>query len=265
MVIHLQDRSLLKISGEDSQSFLQSQFTNDIDSISSEEIQINAYCQHQGKILALLWVFIKNDNFYLSFPQELKEIVLSKLNMFKLMSKVSIEDVSLQINQYGLIDEKVEGCMKLKNNLSLFTTRKTLESSVDINLWEKACIDNDLPEIYLKNSEQFIPQALNLDIDETGVSFTKGCYPGQEVVARMHYLGKPKRRLFYFSSKSEATIGDLINVKDSKSLRPSGVILRVAKIDENYHLLATFEIQHINELAYLNGDHEKPLMIVDAK
>jgi len=185
--------------------------------------------------------------------------------MFKLMSKVTIEDVSLQINQYGLIDEKFDGNMKLKNNLSLFTTRKTLDSNFDSSLWEKACIDNGLPEIYLKNSEQFIPQALNLDIDETGVSFTKGCYPGQEVVARMHYLGKPKRRLFYFSSKSEATIGDLINVKDSKSLRPSGVILRVAKIDENYHLLATFEIQHINELAYLNGDHEKPLMIVDAK
>ena len=265
MIIHLKDRALLKISGEDSQSFLQSQFTNDIDSISSEEIQINAYCQHQGKILALLWVFTKNGNFYLSFPQELTEIVISKLSMFKLMSKVTIEDVSLQINQYGLIDEKFDGSMRLRNNLSLLTTRKTLESSVDINLWEKACIDNNLPDIHLKTSEQFIPQALNLDIDEIGISFTKGCYPGQEVVARMHYLGKPKRRLFHFSSKSEANIGDLINVKDSKSLKSSGVILRVAKIDENYHLLATFEIQHINELAYLNGDHEKPLMIVDAK
>ena len=265
MKVNLKDRSLLKVSGPDAKAFLQSQLTNDIDSLTEDKLQINAYCQHQGKIIALLWVFIKNDNFYLSFPKDLNEIVLSKLNMFKLMSKVTIEDFSLQINQYGLIDEKLDGSMEIRNNLSLLTTRKTLESSVDINLWEKACIDNDLPEIYLKNSEQFIPQALNLDIDETGVSFTKGCYPGQEVVARMHYLGKPKRRLFYFSSKSEATIGDLINVKDSKSLRPSGVILRVAKIDENYHLLATFEIQHINELAYLNGDHEKPLMIVDAK
>jgi len=265
MIIHLKDRALLKISGEDSQSFLQSQLTNDIDSISSEEIQINAYCQHQGKILALLWVFTKNGNFYLSFPQELTEIVISKLSMFKLMSKVTIEDVSLQINQYGLIDEKVEGCMRLRNNLSLLTTRKTLESSVDINLWEKACIDNNLADIHLKTSEQFIPQALNLDIDEIGISFTKGCYPGQEVVARMHYLGKPKRRLFHFSSKSEANIGDLINVKDSKSLKSSGVILRVAKIDENYHSLATFEMQHINHSAYLNDDDNEPLMIVDAK
>ena len=265
MIIKLELRALIKISGIDATNFLQSQFSNDIKSINPDQIQLNAYCQHQGKIMALLWVFIKNDSFYLSFPKELKEIVLSKLNMFKLMSKVTIEDVSLQINQYGLIDEKVEGCMKLKNNLSLFTTRKTLESNFDINLWEKACIDNNLPDIHLKTSEQFIPQALNLDIDETGVSFTKGCYPGQEVVARMHYLGKPKRRLFHFSSKSEANIGDLINVKDSKSLKSSGVILRVAKIDENYHSLATFEMQHINHSAYLNDDDNEPLMIVDAK
>jgi len=214
--------------------------------------------------MALLWVFIKNDSFYLSFPKELKGLILSKLNMFKLMSKVNIEDVSLEINQYGLIDEKLDGSMRLRNNLSLLTTRKTLESSVDINLWEKACIDNELPEIYLNTSDKFIPQALNLDIDEIGVSFTKGCYPGQEVVARMHYLGKPKRRLFHFSSKYESTTGDLINVKDSKSLKSSGVILRVAKIDENYHSLSTFEIQHISESAYLNNDVNKSLMIVNA-
>ena len=264
MIIQLKDRALLKISGEDAQRFLQSQFTNDINSISPKEIQINAYCQHQGKIMALLWVFIKNGYFYLSFPQELREIVLSKLNMFKLMSKVTIEDNSSLINQYGIIDEKLDDSMKLKNNLSIHTTRKTLESYPDINLWEKACIDNNLPDIHLKTSEQFIPQALNLDIDEIGVSLTKGCYPGQEVVARMHYLGKPKRRLFHFSSKSEAYIGDLINVKDSKSLKSSGVVLRVAKIDENYHSLATFEMQHINDSAYLNDDDNKSLMIVDA-
>jgi len=265
MIIKLEFRALIKISGIDATNFLQSQFSNDIKSLKQGQIQLNAYCQHQGKIMALLWVFIKNDSFYLSLPEELKGLILSKLNMFKLMSKVNIEDVSLEINQYGLIDEKLDGSMKLKNNLSLHTTKKTLESNFDSNLWEKACIDNDLPEIYLKTSEKFIPQALNLDIDEIGVSFTKGCYPGQEVVARMHYLGKPKRRLVHFSSKYETTIGDLINVKDSKSLKSSGVTLRVAKIGEIYHSLSTFEMQHINESAYLNNDVNKPLTIFNDK
>jgi len=264
MIIKLMNRALIKVSGIDAADFLQSQFSNDIKSINPEQIQLNAYCQHQGKVMALLWLFTKNDSFYLSLPQELKELVLAKLNMFKLMSQVNIEDFSTQINQYGLINEKLDGSMKIRNNLSLYTTRKKLESNCDVNLWEKACIDNNLPEIYLHTSEKFIPQALNIDIDEFGVSFTKGCYPGQEVVARMHYLGKPKRRLFLFSSKYETTIGDLINVKDSKSLKSSGVILRVAKIDVNYHLMATFEVSHTKELIYLNNDINKSITIINA-
>ena len=265
MIIKLDNRALLKVSGSDAESFLQSQLTNDIFQITPNKIQINAYCQHQGKIMAILWVFIRNDNFYLSFPEDLKGIVLSKLNMFKLMSKVEIEDYSLKLKQYGLIDEKYNQCMSIKENLSLLTTREILDTTGSIYQWEKACIDDNLPEIYRDTSEQFIPQALNLDIDEVGVSFTKGCYPGQEVVARMHYLGKPKRRLFLFYSKCEATIGDFITVEDSKSLKPSGVILRVAKIDENYYSLGTFEIQHINESANLNNDVNKPLTIINAK
>jgi len=265
MVIELKQRALIKVHGNDAISFLQSQFTNDITDFHHNKIQINAYCQHQGKIMAVLWVFVKNDNFYLSFPEDLKDLVLSKLNMFKLMSNVEFEDISCEINQYGLIDERYEASFNIKNNLSLVMTREKLDTKGSKQQWEKACIDNNLPEIYRVTSEQYTPQALNLDIDEIGVSFTKGCYPGQEVVARMHYLGKPKRRLFHFFSKCEANIGDLINVKNSKSLKSSGIVLRVAKIDESYHSLGIFEIQHINEPANLNNDVNRPLTIINAK
>ena len=265
MIVKINNRALLKLTGKDVRAFLQSQFSNDIFKISPKKIQINAYCQHQGKIMAILWVFVKKDNFYLSFPEDLKELVISKLNMFKLMSDVKIEDFSLKVHQYGLIDENYDRGFLIKNNLSLLTTREVLDDNGSMDHWEKVCIDNNLPEIYLETSEQFIPQALSLDIDEIGVSFTKGCYPGQEVVARMHYLGKPKRRLFHFSSKYETTIGDLINVKDSKSLKSSGVVLRVAKIEEHYHSLGIFEIQHISESAYLNNDVNKPLTIINDK
>jgi len=264
MVFRFDNRAIIKVSGSDAFAFLQSQFTNDISQITPNKIQINAYCQHQGKIMAILWVFVKKDSLYLSFPSTLKELVLSKLNMFKLMSKVEIEDLSNEIIQYGLIDEKYEDSLIIKDNLSYLISREILDTNGSLDQWEKACIDNKLPEIDLETSEQFIPQALNLDIDKIGVSFSKGCYPGQEVVARMHYLGKPKRRLFRFSSKCEATTGDLINVKSSKSLKPSGVVLRVAKIDENFHLLVIFEIQHINESAILNNDVNKPISIINA-
>jgi len=81
----------------------------------------------------------------------------------------------------------------------------------------------------------------------------------------MHYLGKPKRRLFNFLSESEAIIGDSITVSVSSSLRSSGVVLRVAKIDNHYQLSGTFEISHINDPIYLNDDLNKPLTIIDAQ
>jgi len=262
MVIELKQRALIKVHGTDAISFLQSQFTNDITRIHQDKIQINAYCQHQGKIMAILWVFVKNDNFYLSFPEDLKDLILSRLNMFKLMSNVEFEDISREINQYGLIDERYEASYNIKNNLSLVTTKEKLDTKGSKQQWEKACIDNNLPEIYRVTSEQYTPQVLNLDIDEIGVSFTKGCYPGQEVVARMHYLGKPKRRLFRFQTKFKVSIGDSLNTNDSKSMKSSGQVIRVVNEGHVFHFLGVFEINNINDGIYLNNDENKSVKLV---
>jgi len=263
MITLLNNRCLIKVSGDDCETFLQSQFSNDVRKIDSSFAQINAYCQHQGKITAILWIFKKEGNFYLSFPIELKEIVLAKLNMFKLMSLVELEDVTSLINQYGLINENKDKSLKILGNLSLFTTRDLLDNISDYKYWEKACIDNQIPEIYLSSSDMYTPQALNLDIDEIGLSFTKGCYPGQEIVARMHYLGEPKRRLFEFITHNEVFVGDSINVANSNSLKSSGTIIRVIKIDSNYYFLATFEVKYVNEQVYLNNDTNKALTIIN--
>ena len=131
MITLLDNRCLIKVSGDDCETFLQSQFSNDVRKIDSSFAQINAYCQHQGKITAILWIFKKESNFYLSFPKELKETVLSKLNMFKLMSLVEIEDMTTLINQYGLINEQNDKSLKLLGNLSLFTTRNLLDHISD--------------------------------------------------------------------------------------------------------------------------------------
>ena len=258
----LKDRSLLKVSGNDAETFLQSQFSNDIKNIQEKKVQINAYCQHQGKIIAIVWVFKKNENYYLSIPNELRTIILSKLNMFKLMSQVEIEDFSEKVYQYGLINENEEKSFKITDNLALLTTREFLTDFQDNSHWDMACINESLPEIYLNMSERHIPQALNLDINQIGVSFTKGCYPGQEVVARMHYLGKPKRRLFRFTSKFEAFIGDHLNVISSTSLKSSGQIIRVAKKDSEFQFLGVFEVSHINDHIFLNNDQTKSINII---
>ena len=262
MITNLRERSLLKVFGPDSEGFLQSQFSNDIKHIKENHVQINAYCQHQGKIIAIIWVFKREDCFYLSLPCDLKEIVLSKLNMFKLMSRVEIEDYSTKIKQFGLVGENRENSLKITDNLSLITTREQISNSNHHSKWEYACVNNKLPEVYANNSESFIPQALDLDVNLLGVSFTKGCYPGQEVVARMHYLGKPKRRLFRFHSNFKVVNGDNLNVDNSKSLKSSGNVIRVAKKDGRYYFLATFEVSNINENVFLNNDKDKPVNII---
>ena len=257
MFTYLDNRALLKVSGADAENFLQSQFSNDVKQIQEGQLQINAYCQHQGKIIAILWVFKRNSNYYLSIPSELKTIVLSKLNMFKLMSQVEIEDYSSKINQYGLISENRKDSIKINDNLSLLTSTKILTDNQHNSDWELACIMDKLPEISVTNSENYIPQALNLDIDDMGVSFTKGCYPGQEVVARMHYLGKPKRRLFYFISSFGVKAGDRLRTDSSNSLKASGEVIRVSQKDNKYHFLATFEVNQIENKIFINDAKDK--------
>ena len=262
MICSLENRSLIKISGEDSETFLQSQFSNDITNIKDKQIQINAYCQHQGKIIAILWVFKKKDDYFLSVLTELKALVLSKLNMYKLMSRVQIDDYSNLVYQFGLIKENQEKSIRINESLSILITSELIPSVESNLIWELACIENILPEVHLKMSEKITPQLVNLDIDELGVSFTKGCYPGQEVVARMHYLGEPKRRLFRFTSDCDVAIGDTLEVKGSQSLKSSGQVIQIAKKDNKSQFLATFELKYIKEKIFLNGDENKPVTIL---
>ena len=264
MFSYLNTRALLKISGRDAESFLQAQLSNNINEIDSSSIQLNAYCQHQGKMLALFWVMRFNDYFFLSFPLDLLEIIKSRLQMFVIMSDVTIDDVSDDYLQIGVIDENQNNAFTINNKLSLIITRpneieKYSMSSKDT--WDKACIDSSLPEIYLLTSEKMVPQMLNLDIDEIGVNFSKGCFPGQEVVARLHYLGVAKRRLFAFESDSEINVGDALFCSTSKSAKErgarykaSGMVVSKVKRNSQFYCLATLEVASKDEKVTLNNE-----------
>lgn len=265
MLIFLENYSVLKISGVDSKSFLNSQFSNNILLLDSNQnqCQMNAYCQHQGKVISVISVLKIDDYFLLIFPKNLLEKVSSKLNLYKMMSLVNIENLSERIFLYGQINETDKKSYKIINNLSYKISPVKINSKLAaLEIWEYECIKNRLPEIQSETSEKHIPQALNLDIDQIGVSFTKGCYPGQEVVARMHYLGKPKRRLFRFQTKFKVSIGDSLNTNDSKSMKSSGQVIRVVNEGHVFHFLGVFEINNINDGIYLNNDENKSVKLV---
>jgi folate-binding protein YgfZ len=264
MFVHLKNRALLRVSGTDAETFLQGQLSNDISKLDALSVQLNAYCQHQGKILALFWVTKNEDSFFLSFPSDLLEVIKPRLQMFVIMSDVVIEDVTKEHIQIGSINESNQKALAINEKLSLIIADKDdiSELSIEsIDHWDKACVDSLLPEIFLVTSEKLVPQMLNLDIDEIGVNFSKGCYPGQEVVARLHYLGSAKRRLFAFESSSEVNLGDSLYCPSSKSAKArgaryksSGIVIFRIKYNSKFYCLATLEVELKDEAVTLNNE-----------
>ena len=264
MKFRLNNRSLIKVSGKDSESFLQSQFSNDITKIQQGAVQINTYCQHQGKIIAIIWVFKNNNAFYLSIHSSVSSIVLDKLNMYKMMSDVSFEDKSQEINQYGMVEEKIDiNGFKINNKIHLKTTRDILEYEENNYYWNKCLIDSYIPEVTSDTSELFVPEVLNLDIDQLGVSFTKGCYPGQEVVARMHYLGNAKRRMYRFKSNIQAEPGSKLFVSSSKSMKASGLVVSSVYRDNESYFLGTLEGAYQKNEIFLNTENGPKVILLD--
>jgi folate-binding protein YgfZ len=257
MYCHLKNRALLKISGSDSEAFLQAQLSNDINKLDDISIQLNAYCQHQGKILALFWVMRFDGDFFLSFPIDLLESIKSRFQMFVIMSDVIITDVTSKYSQIGLINMAHADAYKINDKQALIITNSltNFESNFESNdIWTMTSIDTFLPEIFSITTEKLLPQMLNLDINEFGVNFSKGCYPGQEVVARLHYLGKAKRRLYSFSSEFEMNIGDSLLSVDSKSLNASGVVINAVKYNSQYYCLATLKVEHKDQMVTINNN-----------
>jgi len=269
MFFHLKNRALLRVSGADAETFLQGQLSNDISKLDALSVQLNAYCQHQGKILALFWVTKYKDSFFLSFPTDILEAIKSRLQMFVIMSDVSIEDVTKDYIQLGSIGETHQKALAINDKLSLIIADKEVINKFNmepIEHWNMACIDSSLPEIFSITSEKLVPQMLNLDINEFGVNFSKGCYPGQEVVARLHYLGSAKRRLFAFEVDSEVQVGDSLYCASSRSAKArgaryksSGMVVFKLKYNSNFYCLATLDVEIKDEKITLNNE-QGPLL-----
>ena len=189
--------------------------------------------------------------------------------MFVIMSDVVIEDVTKDFRQVGLINEAHEEAFIIKDHLSVVLEKynnEILTNFESIEIWYKACIDSQLPEIYSITSEKLVPQMLNLDIDEFGVNFSKGCYPGQEVVARLHYLGSAKRRLFAFELDADSNVGDSLYCATSRSAKArgaryksSGMVIFKLKYNSNFYCLATLDVEIKDEKITLNTE-QGPLL-----
>ncbi len=216
MLSKLNNISLLKFSGTDTVSFLQGQLTNDLSSLEGQW-QFSGYCSPKGRLLALFQLWREDNDVYALIDSSLLEATVKRLKMFIMRSKVTIEvveqvEISPLFNQesakFSITSEDQSrllhhGTRALKINFypeaTVSTTNndsisKDTPNSAD-EAWALSCIEAAEPTITSDNVELFVPQMVNLDLLD-GINFRKGCYTGQEIVARMHYLGKLKQRMF---------------------------------------------------------------------
>jgi folate-binding protein YgfZ len=299
---NLSDRGLIEVHGQDAESFLQNQLTNDIRNVTETSHQASAWCNPKGRIIANFRIFKRRDSYFLAVSADLLEHVIKKLRMYVMMSKVTIEDATESLIHFGFAGELAEeelqevldldckkdqaACQPVPKQTDQTLQYKTLSilrlpgtvprfevfgelddarklwehcnvkaAPVSSNGWHYLNILAGLPVITEASSEAWIPQMVNY-IAIGGVDFKKGCYPGQEVVARLNYLGKTKRRMYHIqintdqlpaandaiASDSDDNAGKILNAV----INPEGKIeaLAVLKISEADKQLA---LAHNNE------------------
>lgn len=279
-ICDLSHMGLISADGDDAADFLQGQFTNDIQKVDAQHSQLSAYCTHKGRMLASFRIFLRNSTYYLRLPSSLLEPTLKRISMFVLMSKVSLKDSSnalvgigysgpdadkklaehfselpgdidevAQVDGYTII--RVAGTVPRYEIYGDLDAMKTLWGILDVHAapvgssaWESLNILAGIPTITAETSEAFVPQMTNLQVIN-GVSFKKGCYTGQEVVARMQYLGKLKRRMFriHIDSDDVVSAGDKLFREGSASGQGTGQVVNAQPDpDGGYIALAVIDI-----------------------
>jgi len=210
---------LLEVAGDDARAFLHAQLTNDIEHLDADHARYAGWCSAKGRLLASLLVVPHEDGFLLQLARDLAPAVAKRLSMFVLRSKVKISDASAAWMQIGIagaaladlgIKEPAED-LRIARAAGLVAVRVSAQRSlliaregdrarlastagIDKMSWALEEIRAGRPLVTQATQDQFVPQMVNYE-RIGAVDFQKGCYPGQEIVARAQYRGQVKRRM----------------------------------------------------------------------
>lgn len=194
--------SAIRLSGADAGDFLHNQVSADVLALTTDESTFACYCEPKGRVLALMLVSRAGDDFYVVMSEPLVASVVARLRIYVMRAKVEVEilDNCVVMGVHAgevstppataLTVVAVPDC-----NDQLVLTTGALACSTDTdatNAWKVAELRKGITWLCPETSGQFLPQMLGYD-SLGAVNFHKGCYPGQEIVARTHYLGKVKR------------------------------------------------------------------------
>jgi folate-binding protein YgfZ len=269
--------ALIRISGEDAGDFLHSQFCNDVKKLAGTQVQLNGYCSPKGRLLATFLLWKQGDEYFLQLPAALREAIQKRLSMFVLRSKVKLADASADLLRLGVAGTQAEALlgelfgtlpeaafglgrgeevsiMRLgRERFELLVnsehapalTRRLAElcSHVSAERWSWLDIRAGIPVITQTTQDQFVPQMVNFEL-LGGVSFQKGCYPGQEIVARTQYLGRLKRRMYLAHIAAEdAAAGDSLFSADLEGQATGSIVNAAPAPAGGCDVLAVIQIE----------------------
>jgi folate-binding protein YgfZ len=201
-MLELKHLSAIRFRGADAGSFLHGQLSADVLALSNGDSTFACYCEPKGRVLALMLVQKNAEDYYVIMSSKLVTAVIDRLKIYRMRSKVEIENLN-EIKVCGLwADNKPEPTLTSPlsirlpgNNQWLLMTDHETEADKQPSLqerWRNSELQMGISWLNPETSGQFLPQMLGFE-QLGAVNYRKGCYPGQEIVARTHYLGKIKR------------------------------------------------------------------------
>lgn len=279
-VTPLTDVGLIAISGEDGASFLHTQLTNDVENLSESDVRLAGYCTPRGRLLATMLMWKSDDVIWLQLPRELLPAIQKRLEMFRMRAKAPINNMSDQYAALGVAlppdsnslshwfetlpdapYEKVESqagtllrlpdvqgsarfqlVVPVAQAQDIWPVLTADTPAVGAQFWQLSEVRSGIPQVTLSTQEKFVPQMINYEA-VGGVNFKKGCFPGQEIVARSQYLGKLKRRMQYAQVAAPSVLAGMEVFSSADPDQPCGMVVNAAPHPDGQHAECLVEIK----------------------
>ncbi|WP_373295749.1 CAF17-like 4Fe-4S cluster assembly/insertion protein YgfZ [Jeongeupia chitinilytica] len=288
---------LIRFSGEETAAFLNGQLSSDVRTLPADAAQYSSYSTPKGRMLASFLVFRDGDDYYLQIAAELQPAIQKRLGMFILRTKTKPADASAERILLGVAGPTAAATVAAVTGAAApaaqaVTTASVHGASVTViglsgdrfelaipadaaetvwqalvdagarpvgePVWRLTEIRAGAPWITAATQEAFVAQMANMELIGA-VSFTKGCYPGQEIVARTQYLGKLKRRMFRMHVEAEAKAGDEVYSSEMNGQASGQLVLAAPALQGGYEVLAVAQIASLEHGLHL-GSIDGPVL-----
>ena len=250
----LADWGVIRVAGTDAATFLQGQLTQDVLGLDAHRAALAGWCSAKGRLLASFVVWRPAaDEVLMACSADLLPAALKRLSMFVLRAKCKLSDASAEVALHGVAGAAATVAeWRCADDLvglpPVHGTARALRlgsapalPALAADAWSWLEVASGVPRIVAATAEQFVPQMVNFEV-VGGVNFQKGCYPGQEVVARSQYRGTLKRRAFVFESPAAAAAPAQEIFHSANHEQPAGMVANAASWQGRHLLLAEVKI-----------------------